>query len=77
MSPRRPASWKASWEWDGAELVQNRSEMLGGCRGRGLVRWHLLVLIPLGKESTLTSLPLGWMCAGGCAENPQGHHAIS
>lgn len=72
-----PSSWRDVWERDGAVLVQNASERLGACWGRGLIGWHLLVLVPLGKEPTLTSCPLGWMCAGGCAESPQGCHAIS
>lgn len=72
-----PSSWRDVWERDRAELVQKASERLGACWGRGLVRWHLLILIPLGKEPTLSSCSLGWICAGGCAESPQGCHAIS
>lgn len=77
VSPHRPPSRRDVWERDGAELVQNGSERLGACWGRGLIQWHLLVLVPLGKEPTLTSHPMGWVCTGGCAESPRGHHVIS
>lgn len=47
------------WEWDRAELMQNRSERLDTCWDRGLVTWHMLVIVPLGKEPTPPSCPLG------------------
>ena len=61
VSSGRLPSPRDVWGRDGAELVRSRSGRLGACWGRGLLGWHPLVLVPLGKDPTLTGRPLGWL----------------